>query len=111
MKLLLTRCVSAIAIVVILLSQFPFMPAEDAQAAEWTPVSLGSSLGLWLDASDATSITSSSGLVSQWNDKSGNARHAVQATSSSQPTLNGAGISISDYSRFMTGAMAAASLG
>ena len=106
MKSITSRCVSAIAIVVILLSQFSFMPAQRAQAAEWTPASLGSSLGLWLDASDATSITSSGGLVSQWNDKSGNARHAVQASASSRPTHNGAAISISDYSRFMTGAMA-----
>lgn len=97
------------ATALILVSQFSFMPVQDAQAAEWTPASLGSSLGLWLDASDATSITSSGGLVSQWNDKSGNARHAVQTSSSSQPTLNGAGISISDYSRFMTGAMAVSS--
>lgn len=97
------------ATALILVSQFSVMPVEEVQAADWTPVSLGSSLGLWLDASDATSITSSSGLVSQWNDKSGNARHAVQTSSSSQPTLNGTGISISDYSRFMTGAMAVSS--
>ncbi len=93
------------ATALILVSQS--VTVSKVQAADWTPVSLGSSLGLWLDASDATSITSSGGLVSQWNDKSGNARHAVQTSSSSQPTLNGAGISISDYSRFMTGAMAA----
>lgn len=34
---------------------------------------------LWLDASDTASITSSGGLVTQWNDKSGEARHATAA--------------------------------
>ncbi len=43
-----------------------------------------SGLQLWLDADDAASITSSSGAVSQWNDKSGNARH-VTASSTAQP--------------------------
>lgn len=36
---------------------------------------------LWYDASDATTITASSGDVSQWNDKSGNAFHMTPATS------------------------------
>jgi hypothetical protein len=99
--------VSAIAIVVILLSQFSFMPVHDAQAAEWTPASLGSSLGLWLDASDAASITSSSGLVSQWNDKSGNGRHATQPTTGSRPTYTGTALSFGNSSKFMSGAMAA----
>ena len=40
----------------------------------------------WYDASDATSITSSAGLVSQWNDLSGNAGHLTQGTSILQPT-------------------------
>ena len=42
---------------------------------------------LWLDASDADSITIVSGKVSQWADKSGNARHAVQATADNQPVV------------------------
>ena len=40
---------------------------------------------LWLDADDASTITSSSGNVSQWNDKSGNGYHVTQATGTSQP--------------------------
>lgn len=44
-----------------------------------------SGLQLWLDADDAATITSSASAVSQWNDKSGNARH-VSATSTAQPT-------------------------
>jgi hypothetical protein len=41
---------------------------------------------LWFDADDASTITASSGSVSQWNDKSTNALHATQSTSASQPT-------------------------
>jgi len=44
-------------------------------------------LALWLDASDAASITlDGSNNVSQWNDKSGNARHVTQATVMNRPT-------------------------
>lgn len=41
--------------------------------------------GLWLDASDSATLVSSSGRISQWSDKSGNARHATQATGARQP--------------------------
>tara|TARA_B110000503_G_scaffold6867_1_gene9308 strand:+ start:1066 stop:5022 length:3957 start_codon:yes stop_codon:yes gene_type:complete len=42
---------------------------------------------LWLDAADATSITSdATNLVSQWSDKSGNNNHVNQPTSEYQPT-------------------------
>jgi len=59
----------------------------------FSPASV-SGLQLWLDASDETTITESSGAVSQWDDKSGNSRHAVQGTGSAQPstgvaTING----------------------
>jgi len=40
----------------------------------------------WYDASDASSVIQSGGSVSQWSDKSGNGRHAVQASASIQPT-------------------------
>jgi hypothetical protein len=40
---------------------------------------------LWLDADDASTITSSSNNVSQWNDKSGNTYHVTQATGTAQP--------------------------
>lgn len=51
-----------------------------------TPVSTipTSGLGVWFKA-DA-GVTSQSGLVSQWADQSGNARHATQTSSGSQPT-------------------------
>lgn len=52
------------------------------------------SLRMWFDASDAATITESSGSVSQWDDKSGNEYHVTQATSANQPitgtrTING----------------------
>lgn len=52
----------------------------------WTPAQIPSLLA-WHDASDLTTITESGGLVSQWDDKSGNNYHISQATGSLQPTL------------------------
>jgi len=54
-----------------------------AQAEDWTPAEIATAL--WLDASDVGTITQSGGAVSQWADKSGNAKHATQATGSRQP--------------------------
>lgn len=50
----------------------------------WTPTAI--TTALWLDASDASTITIATG-VSQWNDKSGNGRNATQATGASQPLV------------------------
>jgi hypothetical protein len=50
----------------------------------WTPARI--STASWWDAADSSSITLSSGKVSQWNDKSGNGKHMTQATAASQPT-------------------------
>jgi hypothetical protein len=41
---------------------------------------------MWLDASDSNSITIASG-VSQWSDKSGNARNATQSNTVKQPAV------------------------
>jgi len=49
-------------------------------------------LAAWYDAADAASVTLDSGRVSQWSDKSGNARHAANTTSgSTQPSYTTAG--------------------
>lgn len=56
------------------------------QANLWTPAALGLLLALWLDAADASTITLNGSTVSQWRDKSGNARHASQGTVAIQPT-------------------------
>jgi len=61
-----------------------------AQAEAWLPRLAGvpSSLApvAWFDASDTSTITASSGAVSQWNDKSGNGYNLSQATGLNQPT-------------------------
>lgn len=48
--------------------------------------SIPSGAVLWLDAADASTITESSGSVSQWDDKSGNGNNVTQSTGSEQPT-------------------------
>lgn len=53
--------------------------------AEFSPLDIPNLLA-WYDATDAGSIISSGGLVSQWSDKSGNANHITQGTGSDQPT-------------------------
>jgi len=65
---------------------------EAGTPALWTPAEI--TTALWLDGADADTITLNSGNVSQWDDKSGNARHATQASSAQQPlydlaSLNG----------------------
>ena len=58
----------------------------------WTPAALGSSLALWLDSDDVSTITLNGSTVSQWRDKSGNGRHASQADSANQPTYSATGL-------------------
>ena len=57
--------------------------------ALWTPAAI--TTALWLDASDASTVTLVSGAVSQWSDKSGLGHDFSQATSNKRPvtsTLN-----------------------
>ena len=54
-------------------------------AGGWTPADL-TGLILWLDASDTATIIHASGVVSAWNDKSGNGRHHVQVTAGHRPS-------------------------
>jgi hypothetical protein len=64
----------------------------------WTPPSFGvakptsgpvpqqvSGLAAWFEADAGTSTTTDGAAISQWNDQSGNAHHAVQASGVSQP--------------------------
>lgn len=58
----------------------------------WSPAEI--SPVAWFDASDASTITASSGSVSEWRDKSGNSNNATQNNTNNQPetgvqTLNG----------------------
>lgn len=56
---------------------------SSSDAQPWTPAE--TTTALWLDAADATTITLNGSTVSEWRDKSGNARHAAQATAGKQP--------------------------
>lgn len=61
----------------------------------------GSGLAGWWDAADASTITSSAGQVSAWNDKSGNGKHMAQATAAMRPltgtaTQNGRNVLVFD---------------
>jgi hypothetical protein len=54
------------------------------------PTTPTSGSAIWLDASDASTFTFSSGsVVSQWNDKSGNSRNFSQGTVANQPSRTG----------------------
>jgi len=64
----------------------------------WTPADLVTVA--WYDAGDTATITHSSGAVSEWNDKSGNARNISQAINDQRPTFSESTISfdgINDY--------------
>ena len=61
---------------------------------------------LWLDANDESTITIATG-VSEWRDKSGNARNVTQATGGTQPTytlggLNGKSVLSFNGSQYLT---------
>lgn len=56
----------------------------------WTPAKIATAV--WLDASDSASLTTVSGKVSEWRDKSGNARHATQTDDSYRPTYSATAI-------------------
>lgn len=69
----------------------------------WTPAQIITNL--WLDPSDTStiydassggSLTADGGNVGRLEDKSGNARHAIQATSGNRPVRNGSAISFVD---------------
>jgi hypothetical protein len=61
----------------------------------FVPGDLGAStIDLWLDASDSSTITQTGGLVSQWNDKSGNGRNVSQGTSGNRPTYSSSDVSL-----------------
>jgi hypothetical protein len=76
-----------------------YVPGKVALAKEftwnetvWNPSMI--STALWLDAADASTVTTVSGAVSQWNDKSGGATNFTQGTAGARPatgsaTLNG----------------------
>lgn len=61
-------------------------PIVSARPAAFSPASIPN-LALWLDAADASTITlDGSNNVSEWRDKSGNARHVSQSTALNRPS-------------------------
>jgi prepilin-type N-terminal cleavage/methylation domain-containing protein len=58
--------------------------ATNSSSTSFTPSSI-SGLQAWFDASNTASLTLSASNVTQWNDLSGNARHATQGSSGLQP--------------------------
>ena len=67
-------------------TQQPYMWEFPQQHGLWHPGLI--STALWLDAADASTVTTVSGAVSQWNDKSGNNRHLLQATANQRPIVS-----------------------
>lgn len=55
----------------------------------WNPSMIQTAL--WLDAADVSTVRTVSGAVNQWDDKSGNGRHATQSTAGSRPTYSSTG--------------------
>jgi hypothetical protein len=64
--------------------------APPTGAADWTPAD--TNVALWLDADDASTVLLNGGSVSNWLDKSGNTRHATEATPANQPTDTAGGL-------------------
>ena len=54
----------------------------------WEPAKLGADLLLWLDAKSPATIVQVSSKISQWNDRSGNARHVTQTNAALRPTYS-----------------------
>lgn len=69
--------------------------------ASFSPLSL--SPAVWFDANDASTVTLVSSAISQVNDKSGNSRHATQATSAERPTYPSAILNAKPVFRFGSG--------
>ena len=61
------------------------------QPPAWTPAQLGTSLALWLDAADSSTITLNGSNVAAWADKSGKLRHVTQGTAGLQPAYSATG--------------------
>ena len=55
-------------------------------STSWNPSQI--TTDLWLDASDSTTLTSVSGAISEWRDKSGNSRNAVQSIVDCRPSTS-----------------------
>jgi hypothetical protein len=68
-------------------SNLPILGSSSSQPSLWTPEEIATEL--WLDADDAATITDTGGFVDQWDDKSGNGRHAVPVAPPASRPLTG----------------------
>lgn len=73
---------------------FEYAPPAGFNVGVYQPVAALDlpNLVLWLDASDAATVLLSGGKVAQWNDKSGQENHAVQATDNNRYLVDPASV-------------------
>jgi len=68
--------------IVVCSKQAAFIPSSLGNAVPlpvtyWSPTNASATMNLWLDAADQNVLTISSGLITQWRDKSSLANHAI----------------------------------
>jgi len=87
-------------------SSFPLFPAPVTTGVRriagrrWSPLTPGG-CGLWLDGADSSTITLSSGVITQWNDKSGSGRNTT--TIGGSPTFSSNFINLNGSSTYLVG--------
>jgi hypothetical protein len=87
-------------------SSFPLFPAPVTTGVRriagrrWSPLTPGG-CGLWLDGADSSTITLSSGVITQWRDKSGNGRNTT--TIGGSPTFSSNFINLNGSSTYLVG--------
>ena len=79
-------------------SNIPFS-ASGQRYSFFTPTMV-TPIALWLDGSDQTTVTTSGGNLTQWNDKSGNARHVLNSYITGTITYSANTVSTSGTSYF-----------
>ena len=79
--------------------QTPFTNTHLPYYSDFSPRSIGS-CRLWLDAADTSSVILSNGAITQWNDKSGFANNATQATSNNRPLYSNSFVSLNGVNQF-----------
>lgn len=70
------------------MSNFFINPSWFGGSNLWTPEEIISDVEVWLDLSDSSTVTETSGDISQVDDKSGNSNH-YEKTSGTQPQYSG----------------------
>ena len=71
----------------------------DLLGGAFNPSSLSGLIG-WFDASEESTITENAGAVEQWDDRSGNGKHATQITPANRPVVTSGGLAGKDVITF-----------